>query len=112
MIAQTPAPPYYAVIFTSLRTPGEAGYGDAAERMAELAVRQPGYLGHESAREELGITVSYWASLEAIRAWKQHTEHLLAQRQGRQQWYAAYQVRICKVEREYGFASEELHDYE
>jgi heme-degrading monooxygenase HmoA len=103
MLATTPAPPYYAVIFTSLRTPGDQGYGDMATRMVELAARQPGYLGYESAREELGITVSYWESLEAIRGWKQHAEHLLAQRQGRQQWYSTFKVRICKVERDYGF---------
>ena len=108
MVTRTPAPPYYAVIFTSLRTPGDAGYGDTAERMAVLAQQQPGYLGHESARDGLGITVSYWESLDAIRKWKQHTEHLLAQQLGRQQWYAAFKVRVCKVEREYGFASDEL----
>jgi len=102
-IAATPAPPYYAVIFTSERTSADDGYGDTAARMVALAEQQPGYLGHESAREGLGITVSYWESLEAIRSWKQQTEHLLAQQQGRQQWYAAYKVRICRVERDYGF---------
>jgi heme-degrading monooxygenase HmoA len=69
--------------------------------MVELAQQQPGYLGHESAREGLGITVSYWESLEAIRNWKLHSEHLPAQQKGRAQWYSAYKVRICKVERDY-----------
>jgi len=69
-------------------------------RLAEL---QAGYLGHESAREGLGITVSYWASLDAIRNWKQQTDHLLAQRMGREKWYSAYKTRICLVERDYGF---------
>ncbi|MGB2881397.1 MAG: antibiotic biosynthesis monooxygenase, partial [Rhodoferax sp.] len=73
-IAHTPAPPYYAVIFTSLRTDGDAGYGAMAERMVELAAQQPGYLGVESARETVGITVSYWADLESIRAWKANAE--------------------------------------
>lgn len=103
MIATTPAPPYYAVIFTSLRTDIEAGYADMADRMVELAAEQPGYLGIESARSGLGITVSYWESLEAIRAWKAHAEHRLAQERGRSDWYSAYRTRICKVEREYGF---------
>lgn len=103
LLAATPAPPYYAVIFTSLRTGVAEGYGDTAARMVALAERQPGFLGVESAREDLGITVSYWASLEAIRAWKQHAEHLWAQQQGRQQWYTTYKTRICKVERDYGF---------
>lgn len=101
-IANTPKPPYYAVIFSSHRTDGDNGYAEMAERMAELAAEQPGYLGMESARENLGITVSYWESLEAIRNWKQNAEHQEAQRIGRQQWYSSFRVRIAKVEREYG----------
>lgn len=101
-IANTPQPPYYAVIFSSHRTDGDNGYAEMAERMAELAAEQPGYLGMESARENLGITVSYWESLEAIRNWKQNAEHQEAQRIGRQQWYSSFRVRIAKVEREYG----------
>jgi len=101
-IANTPKPPYYAVIFISHRTDGDNGYGEMAERMAELAAQQPGYLGMESAREGLGITVSYWKSLEAIRNWKQNAEHQEAQRRGHQQWYSSFRVRVAKVEREYG----------
>lgn len=101
-IANTPEPPYYAVIFTSHRTGGDHGYAAMAERMTELAATQPGYLGIESAREELSITVSYWESIEAIRNWKRHAEHLEAQRLGRRQWYSDFRVRIAKVEREYG----------
>ena len=101
-ITNTPTPPYYAVIFTSHRTEGDNGYGEMAERMAELAAHQPGYLGMESAREDLGITVSYWESLEAIRNWKQNAEHQEAQRLGHRQWYSSFRVRIAKVEREYG----------
>ncbi len=102
-IANTPPPPYYAVIFTNLRTEVDADYATTAQRMEELATQQPGYLGHESAREGLGITVSYWDSLEAIRNWKKNTEHLLAQQVGRDHWYSAYKTRICLVERDYGF---------
>lgn len=100
-IAQTPPPPYYAVIFTSLRTPGDAGYAAMAERMVALAQQQPGFLGAESAREEVGITVSYWKDLASIRAWKAHAEHQVAQQQGRAQWYSAFTTRIAKVERDY-----------
>lgn len=103
MIADMPPPPYYAVVFTSVRTDVAGGYGDTATRMVELAQGQPGFLGVESARDELGITVSYWDSLEAIRDWKQHTEHLIAQQTGRDRWYESYKVRICKVERDYEF---------
>jgi len=102
-IANTPAPPYYAVIFTNLRTAVDDDYATTAHRMEELAAQQPGYLGHESVREGLGITISYWESLEAIRNWKKNTEHLLAQHKGRGAWYSAYKTRICLVERDYGF---------
>ncbi len=101
-IARTPEPPYYAVIFTSLRTAGDRGYEEMAQRMLELAARQEGFLGVESAREGLGITVSYWSSLEAIRAWKRNAEHQDAQRLGRERWYERFRVRITWVEREYG----------
>lgn len=102
-LAQTPEPPYTAVIFTSLRTDGDHGYGAMSERMAELATQQPGYLGVESAREGVGITVSYWASADQARAWKAVAEHLGAQRLGRERWYLAYRVRVATVEREYGY---------
>jgi heme-degrading monooxygenase HmoA len=104
MIANTPAPPYYAVIFSSLRTEGDQGYGQAANRMLALAQKQPGFLGVESAREDgLGITVSYWASEAAILAWKQHAEHSEVREQGRSTWYSAFHTRVCKVERAYLF---------
>ena len=98
-----PRPPYYAVIFTNKRTAGDHGYSAMAERMMELASRQPGFLGADHAREEIGITVSYWESLEAIASWKAHPEHVFAREQGRKIWYSHYSLRICKVEREYNF---------
>ena len=103
-IAKTPEPPYYAVIFTSLRTSGDSGYSKMADRMVELAQTMPGYLGVESVREGagLGITVSYWKSEDDIKHWKQHTEHLAAQEAGKKLWYAEYSVRVAKVERAYG----------
>lgn len=101
-IADTPKPPYYAVIFTSLRTETDEGYAQMAEQMEEAARLRPGFLGMESARSGLGITVSYWADTEAIRQWKAETTHRLAQKYGREKWYSAYRVRVCRVEREYG----------
>lgn len=102
MIAPTPEPPYFVAIFTSLRTPGDEGYGAMAERMADLARQQPGYLGMESVRaaDGRGITLSYWESREAIAAWKRHGEHLEAQRLGRERWYGAYALRVARVERQ------------
>jgi heme-degrading monooxygenase HmoA len=94
---------YYAVIFTSTRTEVEAGYAEMATKMVELAKVQLGYIGMESARSEIGITVSYWESLEAIKNWKAKMEHFEAQEKGRTTWYKNYKVRIAKVEREYEF---------
>jgi heme-degrading monooxygenase HmoA len=102
VVAKTPEPPYYAVIFTSLRTEVDDGYSAMAGKMLELAALQPGFLGVESAYEGLGITVSYWADLESIKSWKANSEHLEAQRLGRDRWYSSYKTRISKVERDYG----------
>jgi heme-degrading monooxygenase HmoA len=101
--ARTPEPPYYAVVFTSTRTSVDDGYGDVAARMVELASRQPGFLGVESARgaDGLGITVSYWSSLEAIAAWKAQGEHRIAQSLGHAKWYEHFETRIARVERAY-----------
>ncbi len=101
-IAETPEPPYTAVIFTSLRTAEDAaGYERMSARMLELAAEQPGFLGVESAREEVGITVSYWATAQDAASWKQVAAHLVAQERGRQVWYDDYRVRICTVTRDY-----------
>ena len=102
--AKTPEPPYYAVIFSSTRTPGDNGYYQMVERMLELAAQQPGYLGVESVRgtDGFGITVSYWASHDAITNWKAQAEHCAAQEAGKAQWYEGYEIRVAKVERAYG----------
>jgi len=106
MIADTPKPPYYAVIFSSVQSNNTEGYAAMAEHMAKLARDQSGFLGMESARNELGITVSYWTDLESIKAWKEHSEHLVAQNKGRSEWYSQYKTRISKVERDYSFSSD------
>ncbi|MDR7000140.1 antibiotic biosynthesis monooxygenase [Neobacillus niacini] len=99
-MAKTPEPPYYAVIFASQRTEGDNGYGKMADKMVELASQQKGFLGLESARDEgLGITVSYWDSLESIKVWKENSAHKAAQDKGRSEWYKNFALRICRVER-------------
>jgi len=103
MIAKTPQPPYYAVIFTSVRTNTDDDYFEMSERMLELAAKQEGFLGVESARNEVGITVSYWKDPESILAWKENLEHQDAQRKGKEKWYEVYKVRVAKVERDYDF---------
>ena len=103
-IAKTPKPPYYAVVFTSLRTDTEDGYEQMAKKMAAIASEQPGFLGIESVREEngLGITVSYWKDKDSIRGWKNHAAHQQAQRFGKEKWYQHYRIRVAKVEKDYG----------
>ena len=122
-IASTPRPPYVAVVFTSVRTPGDHGYAAMSAAMDDLAAQQPGFLGVESVREPaanpgpagdvgipgdvgitagVGITVSYWATREDAAAWKQVAAHLVAQRRGREAWYADYRVRVAVVERDHG----------
>ena len=103
MIAETPKTPYYAVIFTSIRTEGDNDYAAMADKMVLLATKQPGFLGIESARNVIGLTVSYWDSLQAIKNWKAHIEHTVVREKGRSEWYAKFKVRISKVERDYGF---------
>jgi heme-degrading monooxygenase HmoA len=96
--------PYYSVIFTSTLTKTNDGYSEMANRMVELAKEQPGFIGVDSARNEIGITVSYWESLEAIKAWKNISEHKIAQTLGKEKWYKSFTLRICKVEHEYDFS--------
>ncbi|HKJ43163.1 MAG TPA: antibiotic biosynthesis monooxygenase [Sunxiuqinia sp.] len=103
MIAQTPRPPYYAVIFSSVRTEVDEGYEVMSDRMMELAAQQDGFLGVESVRNDLGITVSYWKDLQSIRKWRDHIEHSLARKLGREKWYQSYKTRIALVEHDYRF---------
>ena len=96
-----PEPPYYAVVFTSMRTGGDRGYAMTSDRMLELAAQQPGYLGVDSTRGEdgLGITVSYWRDAESIGAWRRVAEHERAQSAGRATWYQEYAIHVARVER-------------
>lgn len=103
MLAETPRPPYFAVIFTSIRTEGDNGYALMSDKMLVLARMQEGFLGYESARDETGITISYWRDLESIQRWKENAEHTLARSLGRSQWYQSFKVRIAKVEHDYEF---------
>jgi heme-degrading monooxygenase HmoA/diadenosine tetraphosphate (Ap4A) HIT family hydrolase len=110
LLAATPEPPYYAVIFTSLRAEPAAatqngtgdGYSETAARMLALATKQTGFLGVDSARSEVGITVSYWRDLDSIQAWRNEAEHTEARKRGRESWYSAFSVRIALVDRAYG----------
>jgi heme-degrading monooxygenase HmoA len=101
--AETPEPPYYAVIFTARLTKGADGYDEMAKKMMTMALQQDGCLGAESTRDDngLGITVSYWDNEESIRAWKAVADHQMAQMLGKERWYEHYELRVAKVERAY-----------
>jgi heme-degrading monooxygenase HmoA len=103
MISNTPPPPYYAVIFTSVRTNDNEGYAETDALMSELALQQDGFLGMEHASSEIGITISYWRDVESIKHWKDNLDHQKAQIEGQKTWYSQYKVRIAKVERDYDF---------
>lgn len=107
-IAKTPVPPYYAVIFTSIRTPGDNGYGKIADEIVNIVSKQKGFLGAESVRDSngFGMTISYWDSLESINDWKSNLQHKKAKEMGMKQWYSQYKIRICKVENDNLFIKE------
>ncbi len=102
--ADTPEPPYFAVIFTSKLKTNSESYNNTSNRMIELVKEQEGFLGVDSARDHIGITVSYWKNLDAIKKWRNNSEHLIAQEEGRLLWYNSFNVRICKVEKDYNFS--------
>ena len=103
MIANTPQTPYYAVIFSSMRSNIEDNYDEMADKMVELAKIQDGFLGIEYARNEIGVTVSYWKDLDSIKKWKENADHTIAREKGRKYWYSSFKTRIALVERDYGF---------
>ena len=106
MIAKTPAPPYYAVIFSSVRTEGDNGYSMMSEKMVRTVAEQDGFLGIESVRNGLGITVSYWRDLDSIKSWRDNPDHTIARMKGRSDWYLSFKTRIARVERDYEFEKE------
>lgn len=112
-LAPLPRPPYWAVVFSSVRTgEDDAGYAATADRMVELARGRPGFLGLESARggDGLGVTVSYWTDEASITAWRADAEHTIARETGRARWYAGYTLRVARVERAYGWGCGDARD--
>lgn len=106
MIAKTPEPPYYTVIFTSTLVEAVDGYFEMNAKMKELVTKQDGFIGLDGLRAEIGITVSYWKDLESIKKWKANAEHIAAQNMGKSKWYNTFKIRIAKVEIDYDFERE------
>ena len=105
MLASTPIPPYYSVIFASVKKEDISGYQEMAEKMVELASQSPGFLGMDSASADISITVSYWQDLDSIKIWRDNAAHKMAQKLGREKWYQSFELRIAKVEKAYNFSS-------
>ena len=98
------SPPYYAVVFSSVRRPSIPEYAAAGQRMTELTAAQPGFLGIEELNEgQRGITISYWADLDSIQAWKKNAEHQMAQAKGQKFWYERFELKVARVAKAYGF---------
>lgn len=92
----------YVVIFRAKVRVQDEEYSRVAARMRELALSQFGCLEFHAVTEGADeVALSYWPSEEAIRAWKSHPEHVLAQQTGRERWYASYSVQVAAVTREY-----------
>jgi heme-degrading monooxygenase HmoA len=107
LIAKTPAPPYYVVVFTIVLSSDLEGYEDMGGKMVELAFQQPGFLGMEYGGGETELTISYWENLESISQWRNVAAHTIARDLGREKWFQAFKVRIAKVERDYEFSKDE-----
>jgi uncharacterized protein len=76
------------------------GYSETANEMDALASAQPGFLGVDAVRSDggEGITVSRWASIAAMVAWRRVVAHQAAQNSGRDRWYEWYRVYVARVE--------------
>ncbi|UAA38403.1 antibiotic biosynthesis monooxygenase [Paraneptunicella aestuarii] len=110
ILSKLPEMPYYAVIFSSIKTEKLDGYNDTAEKMWQLAHEQEGFLGVDSAggetHGEAGITVSYWRDLDSIKQWKMQSDHAIARKLGKEKWYQGYTLRVAKVEKQYDFSAD------
>ncbi len=92
----------YAVIFKAEIAKLDAEYGAMAARMRELAQARYGCVEFVSVTKgDQEISISYWESEAQIAAWKQDSEHLLAQEAGRSKWYKSYTVQVVELKRQY-----------
>lgn len=93
-----------AVIFVNQRTGADdVGYQAAAAAMDTLAAAQDGYCGIDTVRNDAGagITISYWASEDSAKAWRDHPEHTAIRDAGRNRWYADYSLHVTSISRSY-----------
>ena len=92
----------FVVIFRAKARDLDAEYSAMAAQMRQLALTQFGCLDFTAVTEgDQEIALSYWPDEASIRAWKQHTDHLMAQKLGRERWYASYSVEVAEVTRRY-----------
>ena len=94
----------YSVAFTFEAGTYDARFHELNARIDAAARATPGYLGVESWRSADGARANatyYWQSLEALRAFSDHPDHLAAKRDYRR-WYRGYHIVIAKIVRSYG----------
>lgn len=94
----------FVVIFRARIAGLDADYAATARKLRDMALREHGFLEFHAVTEgEEEVALSYWPDLEAIKAWKVRTEHLLAQSSGRARWYESYRVEIAEISRAYAW---------
>ena len=103
MIISTPPTPYFAVIFTSILDEHDPEYFRMNDMLRQQAEKLDGFLGEDSARNDYGISISYWKDLDSIQQWRQNADHQWAKQKGRKDFYKEYKIRIARVERKYDF---------
>ncbi len=96
----------FVVIFRAKVRAVDAEYAEVASRMRVLALEEFGCIEFDAVTEgQNEVALSYWPSEEAIRAWKAHPEHALAQEAGRERWYESYTVQVAEITRQYTVAT-------
>ncbi|MFY9561672.1 MAG: antibiotic biosynthesis monooxygenase [Terriglobales bacterium] len=88
------------VLFRSRLTPAaRKGYSEMAEQMSKLAKASPGFVAEKSFTAEDGerLTVVWWQDEDILKRWRNNTQHLVAQRVGRDKWYEYYKLEVATV---------------
>ena len=96
-----------AVIFEVWMAPDrQQDYLAIAARLKPELEKMDGFISIErfQSLSEAGklLSLSVWRDEEAVRAWRNHPDHRVAQRAGRESIFSDYRLRIVSVLRDYG----------
>jgi len=86
-------------IFRSRLRPGvDREYASSADRLLELARSQPGFVSfeHYAAADGERVSIITFASVAEHEAWRDHPQHVEAQRLGRERFYAEFRIQVCR----------------